>query len=230
MNHEYFKNIFGDWWNYINKKELEKIIDSLNYKYKESIILPNKKDVFNAFTYCPPNRLRVVMLGQDPYPQRGIATGLAFANNTQSNISPSLKVIRDTINEYAKSKGDFMPIIDNSLMSWANQGVLLLNSALTVEEGKPGSHSLLWRPFIKSFLRDVSLARPDIIYVFFGKEAQSFIPYLSDFLYNPIVLKENHPSYYARTGIPMEYTIFKEIDNYTKQMNNETIQWYIRGK
>ena len=229
MNHEYFKNIFGDWWNYINKKELEKIIDSLNYKYKESIILPNKKDVFNAFTYCPPNRLRVVMLGQDPYPQRGIATGLAFANNT-NNISPSLKVIRDTINEYAKSKGDFMPIIDNSLMSWANQGVLLLNSALTVEEGKPGSHSLLWRPFIKSFLRDVSLARPDIIYVFFGKEAQSFIPYLSDFLYTPIILNENHPSYYARTGIPMEYTIFKEIDNYTKHVNNETIQWYIRGK
>ena len=59
----------------------------------------------------------------------------------------------------------------------------------------------------------MSLTRPDIIYVFFGKEAQSFIPYLSDFLYNPIVLKENHPSYYARTGIPMEYTIFKEIDN-----------------
>ena len=123
-----------------------------------------------------------------------------------------------------------MPIIDDSLISWANQGVLLLNSALTVEEGKPGSHSLLWRPFIKTFLRNMSLARPDIIYVFFGKEAQSFIPYLSDFLYNPIILKENHPSYYARTGIPMDYTIFKEIDNYTKQMNNDTIQWYIRGK
>ena len=208
MNREYFKNIFGDWWNYINQKELEKIIDSLNYKYKESIILPNKKDVFNAFIYCPPSRLRVIMLGQDPYPQKGIATGLAFANNI-SNISPSLKVLRDTINEYAKSKGDFMPIIDNSLISWANQGILLLNSALTVEEGKPNSHSLLWRPFIKDFLRDISLTRPDIIYVFFGKEAQSFIPYLSNFLYNPIVLKENHPSYYARTGIPMEYTIFK---------------------
>lgn len=230
MNRGYFKNIFGDWWNYINQKELEKIIDSLNYKYKESIILPNKKDVFNAFTYCSSSKLRVIMLGQDPYPQKGIATGLAFANNIQNNVSPSLKVIRDTINEYAKSKGDFMPIIDNSLISWANQGVLLLNSALTVEEGKPNSHSLLWRPFIKDFLRDMSLARPDIIYVFFGKEAQSFIPYLSNFLYNPIVLKENHPSYYARTGIPMEYTIFKEIDNYIKQMNNETIQWYIRGK
>lgn len=76
----------------------------------------------------------------------------------------------------------------------------------------------------------MSLTRPDIIYVFFGKEAQSFIPYLSDFLYNPIVLKENHPAYYARTDIPMDYTIFKEIDNYTKQMNNDTIQWYIRGK
>lgn len=230
MNIEYFRKVFGNWWGYIDYKELEKVIDSLNVKYKESIILPNKQDVFKAFTYCNPDRLRVIMLGQDPYPQKGVATGLAFANNTQSNISPSLKVIRDTINEYAKSKGDFMPIIDNSLMSWANQGVLLLNSALTVEEGKPSSHSLLWRPFIKTFLQGMSLTRPDIIYVFFGKEAQSFIPYLSDFLYNPIVLKENHPSYYARTGIPMEYTIFKEIDNYTKQMNNETIQWYIRGK
>lgn len=229
MNIEYFRKVFGNWWNYIDYKELEKVIDSLNIKYKESIILPNKQDVFKAFTYCNPNILRVIMVGQDPYPQRGIATGLAFANNT-SNISPSLKVIRDTINDYAKSRGDLMPIIDNSLISWANQGVLLLNSALTVEENKPSSHSLLWRPFIKTFLRNMSLTRPDIIYVFFGKEAQSFIPYLSDFLYNPIVLKENHPSYYARTDIPMDYTIFKEIDNYTKQMNNDTIQWYIRGK
>ena len=230
MNIEYFRKVFGNWWNYIDYKELEKVIDSLNIKYKESIILPNKQDVFKAFTYCNPNILRVIMVGQDPYPQRGIATGLAFANNTQDNISPSLKVIRDTINDYAKSRGDLMPIIDNSLISWANQGVLLLNSALTVEENKPSSHSLLWRPFIKTFLRNMSLTRPDIIYVFFGKEAQSFIPYLSDFLYNPIVLKENHPAYYARTDIPMDYTIFKEIDNYTKQMNNDTIQWYIRGK
>jgi uracil-DNA glycosylase len=229
MNIEYFRKVFGNWWGYIDYKELERVVDSLNIKYKESTILPNKQDVFKAFTYCNPNILRVIMVGQDPYPQRGIATGLAFANNT-SNISPSLKVIRDTINEYAKSRGDLMPIIDNSLISWANQGVLLLNSALTVEENKPSSHSLLWRPFIKTFLRNMSLTRPDIIYVFFGKEAQSFIPYLSDFLYNPIVLKENHPSYYARTGIPMDYTIFKEIDNYTKQMNNDTIQWYIRGK
>lgn len=229
MNIEYFRKVFGNWWNYIDYKELEKVIDSLNIKYKESIILPNKQDVFKAFTYCNPNILRVIMVGQDPYPQRGIATGLAFANNT-SNISPSLKVIRDTINDYAKSRGDLMPIIDNSLISWANQGVLLLNSTLTVEENKPSSHSLLWRPFIKTFLRNMSLTRPDIIYVFFGKEAQSFIPYLSDFLYNPIVLKENHPAYYARTCIPMDYTIFKEIDNYTKQMNNDTIQWYIRGK
>lgn len=230
MNNEYFKKVFGDWWNYIDYKELEQVIDSLNLRYKESIILPSKQDVFKAFTCCNPNRLRVIMVGQDPYPQRGAATGLAFANNTQDNISPPLKVIRNTINDYAKSRGDLMPIIDNSLTSWANQGVLLLNSALTVEEEKPGSHSLLWRPFIKTFLRDMSVTRPDIIYVFFGKEAQSFIPYLSDFLYKPIVLKENHPSYYARTGIPMDYTIFKEIDNYTKQMNNDTIQWYIRGK
>lgn len=230
MNNEYFKKVFGDWWNYIDYKELERVVDSLNIKYKESTILPSKQDVFKAFTYCNPNRLRVIMVGQDPYPQKGVATGLAFANSTQNNISPSLKVIRNTINEYAKYKGDLMPIIDNSLISWANQGVLLLNSALTVEEGNPNSHSLLWRPFIKTFLRDMSLTRPDIIYVFFGKEAQSFIPYLSNFLYTPIVLKEDHPLYYARTGIPMEYTIFKEIDNYTKQMNNETIQWYIRGK
>jgi len=229
MNHEYFKSVFGNWWGYIDPKKLEQVVDSLNIKYKESSILPNKRDVFNAFIHCSPGKLRVIMLGQDPYPQKGVATGLAFANNT-SNISPSLKVLRNTINEYAKSNGDFMPIIDNSLLSWANQGVLLLNSALTVEEGNPGSHSLLWRPFIKDFLSRMSLTRPDIIYVFFGKEAQSFVSCLSDFLYNPIVLKENHPSYYARTGIPMEYTIFKEIDNYTKQMNNDTIQWYIRGK
>lgn len=227
MNYSYFKELFGEWWNYINIKELSRIIDSLNIKYKTSNVFPNKQDVFKAFTLCPPSRLKIIMVGQDPYPQRGVATGLAFGNNSNTNLSPSLKVIRDSINEYAKSKGDFLPIIDNSLQSWAEQGVLLLNSALTVEEDKPRSHSLLWRPFIKDFLRGMSLVRPDIIFVFFGKEAQSFISDLSDFLYTPIVLKEDHPSYYARNNIPMEYTLFFKIDNLTKGMNNETIQWYI---
>lgn len=230
MNIDYFKSIFKGWWDYIDKRQLETVINSISYKYKTSSVLPKKEDVFKAFTLCSPERVKVIMLGQDPYPQKGVATGLAFGNNTKE-ISPSLKIIRDSINEYAKSKGDFMPIIDNSLQSWAEQGVLLLNSALTVEEGIPGSHTLTWRPFIQSFLRDMSLTRPDIIYVFFGKTAQSYISSLSNFLYEPIIMVSEHPSYYARNNIYMDYNIFKEIDYHTKRMNNETIQWYIpRGK
>ena len=131
---------FGDWYKCIDKEALAKVKKQLDILYKTKLVCPHYIDVFKAFKLCDYNNLSVVMLGMDPYPQKDVATGLAFANKDKVE-SPSLKVIQDTLGYN----------INPTLESWARQGVLLLNSALTVEMNKVGSHIMMWRPFISLF-------------------------------------------------------------------------------
>lgn len=189
-------------------------------------ICPIKEDVFKAFSICNSNDCKVVFLGQDPYPQKGVATGILFGNKQdtlEENLSPSLKVIKEAAIDFTISHN--YPIeFDNTLEEWAKQGILMINSALTVEINKIGSHTQIWRPFISKFLSKYSHIRLGILYVLFGKQAQSFEPYI-DSKYN-VVLKENHPAFYARTGQRMSSDIFYKINEYLHNQYNETIQWY----
>ena len=166
-----------------------------------------------------------MFLGQDPYPQKGVATGILFGNSldtVEENLSPSLQVIKEAAIDYTKSHN--YPIeFDNSLESWAKQGILMINSALTVEVNKIGSHTAMWRPFISNFLATLSDYQPDILFVMFGQQAQTFIPYLKK---GSHILKENHPAYYARTNTRMSPEIFKEINRYLKAQYNEEVVWY----
>ena len=134
-----------------------------------------------------------------PYPQKGVATGILFANkeNTpEDKLSPSLKVIKNSFLRLLQNpeKGTNF---DPSLVYIAKQGVLMINSALTVEMNKPGSHSMIWRPFVSTLLRNLSNMNHNIIFVLFGSQARTFRPYIN---------KENfcvelvHPAYYARVG------------------------------
>ena len=201
---------FGDWYKCIDKAALAEVKKQLDILYKTKLVCPHYIDVFKAFKLCDYNNLSVVMLGMDPYPQKDVATGLAFANKDKVE-SPSLKVIQDTLGYN----------INPTLESWARQGVLLLNSALTVEMNKVGSHIMMWKPFISSFLKGLGEWQTGIIYVLLGKQAQTFKPYIGRF--NDII-ECNHPSYYARTGESMP-NIFNEINKLTISKNNYKIKW-----
>ena len=202
----------------------------LLYKTLNSIpttnICPKKEDVFNAFKLCSLNDCKAVFLGQDPYPQKGVATGILFGNTTntrEADLSPSLKVIKEAAIDFTKSHN--YPIeFDNTLESWAKQGILMINSALTVEMNKIGSHTNLWRPFISKFLQTLSNRHTGIVYVLFGQQAQTFEPYISKT--NNHIIKENHPAYYARINRGMPSDVFTQVNAYLKGQYNQTIVWY----
>ena len=216
---------FGRWMRVIDKRELESVLSKLGPEYKRKPICPAQSDVFKAFKVCPYDKLKVVMLSQDPYPQKGVATGILFGNKEgtrDKDLSPSLQIIKEAAINFEIPHNCI--IFDPTLESWAKQGILMINSALTVEMNKIGSHVMLWRPFTASLLKKLSENDTGIIYVLFGKQAQTFKPYINK-QFNT-VLEENHPAYFARTGEAMPHTVFEQISKLTKEMYGMPITWY----
>jgi uracil-DNA glycosylase len=149
---EYFVNL---------KLELDK-------RYEEGKVYPPKDDLFNAFLLCDYENLKVVILGQDPYHQKGQAHGLAFSTPTNIKNPPSmvniLKEIKDDIGESSCSKGD--------LTSWAKNGVLLLNTILSVEDSSPTSHKNIgWELFTDNIIKHISDNFSGIVFLLWGNPA-----------------------------------------------------------
>lgn len=221
------ENYFGDWCKVVDLNEAEKIMKKL--VSLKSPTCPTIKNIFKAFELCSLNDLRVLILGQDPYNNlkegTPVATGVAFANSPdtlESQISPSLEVLRDSIIDFTLPH--YSINFDKSLEKWEKQGVLMLNSALSVSIGNPGSHSLLWRPFIKSLLLNLSKNTTGIVYVLMGTSAQSFEPFI-DTRFNHII-KVRHPAYYARTKTAMPSDLWQQINNILIGQNGYGIEWY----
>ena len=216
---------FGDWMKVIDRTELNNVMAKVGQEYKRKIIYPDQSDVFKAFRLCSLESLKIVMLFQDPYPQKGIATGLALANNSEtldSELSPSLKVIKEAVINFEVPKNSC--IFDPTLESWAKQGVLMLNYALIVEMNKVGSHVMIWRPFIIALLKHLSECETGIIYVLFGRQAQTFKPYINS-RFNHIIEIE-HPAHFARSGTKMPHQLFIDISNRVKGIYGVPIKWY----
>lgn len=212
---------FGDWMKVIDKQELIKVVNKLKTM---SNFTPTFPLVFKAFELCKYNDLKVVMLGLDPYPQKNVATGILFGNNkdvSEEDLSPSLKIVKEAVIDFEIPHNSI--IFDQTLESWAKQGILMINSALTVEIGKVGSHSMLWRMFIAKLIKNISETNTGIIYILFGEQARTFKPYIGK---NNIVLEEKHPSYYARTNSRMPSRIFIELKQLIKLKYNEKIKFY----
>lgn len=221
------EDYLGDWVHIINMSELTKILGILEKEYKYKHIEPAQSLVFKAFHICSPRNLKIVFLGQDPYPQKGVATGVLFANSKETpelQLSPSLQVIKECIiNPYREI---ISPInFDNTLESWGTTpGVLMINSALTVETNKVGSHTMLWRPFISTLLQNLSNWDTGIIYVLFGETARTFKPYIKG-KFNTII-EVKHPAYYARMNEPMPREWFIQLNFTMKGLYGIEPIWY----
>lgn len=155
-------------------------------------IYPGSENIFRALELTPPERLCLVVCGQDPYHSKGQANGLAFSVNPGVKLPPSL---RNIFNELVEDIG--CPYPDSGdLTAWAEQGVLLLNTSLTVEEGMPNSHSGWgWHDFTKAvFQAALELPQP-VVFLLWGKNAQEFVVDLDIDKYpNKKVLLSSHPS------------------------------------
>lgn len=216
---------FGDWMKVIDRKELNNVLNKLSMEYKVKPICPNQPDVFRAFELCSLKDLKVVMLGYDPYPQKGVATGILFGNRKdvkEENLSPSLKVVKEAAINFEVPH--YCITFDQTLESWAKQGILMINSAMTVEMNRVGSHTMLWRPFIARLLKNLSEYNTAVIYVLFGRQAQTFKPYINS-KFNHIMEIE-HPAYFARSNTKMPYQLFIDISNKVKEIYGIPIKWY----
>ena len=218
---------FGDWCKVIDIQEADRIIKRL-ISLKQ-VICPKIKNIFKSFTLCSLYNLKILILGQDPYftlkNNEPTATGIAFANTSdtsQRDFSPSLEVLMESVINFSLPHESI--IFDPSLEKWEKQGVLMLNSALSCQVGKPGSHSLMWRPFIKSFLTNLSNHSTGIVYILMGTEAQSF-EYCINHSYN-YVFKTKPPSWYARNKIKMPSELWYKVNNILTGLYGHGIEWY----
>ena len=216
---------FGDWMKVIDRTELNNVMVKVGQEYKRKLLCPAQSDVFRAFELCSFKDLKVVMLGQDPYPQKEVATGILFGNRKEvdeDNLSPSLNVVKEAAINFEVPH--YCITFDQTLESWAKQGILMINSALTVEMNRIGSHVMLWRPFIAKLLKNLSEYNTAIVYVLFGRQAQTFKPYIND-KFNHII-KIEHPAYFARSGTKMPHQLFVDISNKVKEIYGVPIKWY----
>lgn len=218
---------FGDWSGIVNLKEADSIMKRLaSSKVK---VCPDLNNVFRAFLKCPYHKLTTVILGQDPYPTllkgKPVATGIAFANSKdtlENQLSPSLKVLTESVIDYSFPHG--IVNFDHSFEKWEEQGVLLINTSLSCEVGKSGSHSLLWRPFIKDFLSKLSSCTSGIIYILLGEAACSFKQYIHPATSN--ILCEKHPSWYYRNKQRMPSDIWRSAEKLFKYINGYDLKLY----
>ena len=218
---------FGDWMKVLDRNETMKIMGWLRTVNKETLC-PNIKDVFKAFKLCPYDKCRVIFIGQDPYYQKDIAQGILFGNSSntpEDKLSPSLQVIKESVINFEIPHN--LITFDPTLESWAKQGILMINSALTTEVGKIGVHMMKWRPFMIAFLKQMSMINPGIIYVLFGSQAQILEPYINK---NNYVLKIEHPAYFARINKKMPYHIWKDINKILYDLYGERIEWFKEEK
>jgi uracil-DNA glycosylase len=224
---------FGDWSKVVDLTEADRILKKLSAS--NHIICPQLKDIFKAFTLCPLNNLRCVLIGQDPYPtlkttvldgspiKIPVATGLAFANSYDTiQLSPSLEILKESVINYTIPHRTIN--FDPSLEKWEAQGVLLLNSALSCELGRVGSHMLMWRPFMKSLLTNLSCYHTGVVYVLMGSQAQNLEPFINA-RFNHII-RIRHPSWYARNKTRMPSDIWNEVNDILIGQNGYGIEWY----
>ena len=188
-------NDFNNSWK-TNTKEynLNKILSPVKRKLQSlseegNLIFPNKKDIFKAFKLCSFDEVKVVILGQDPYHRINQANGLAFSVNKKIKIPPSLLNI---FKEYSSDLNLKIPKSGN-LNEWSQQGVFLLNSILTVEEGKPGSHEDLgWMQFTDKIIEILSEKKINIVFILWGAYAQSKIKLID--AKKHLIITSPHPS------------------------------------
>lgn len=215
---EYFKG----WCKIIDMKLLYKTMINVKGLYSKHKCLPAYTNIFKAFNVTPYDRLCQVWIGQDPYSNPKYSTGVAFANpNDADTIAPSLKILKESMINFEIPHGSIT--FANGLSHLSSQGILLLNSALTVEMGKPMSHIVYWREFIKGVLTNLSKYNPGLIYVLWGNIAKSFENFISS---NNIVYKMPHPAYYARQNQKIPYEFFTKLSNDNFKYYDRKIEWF----
>lgn len=199
--------------------------DILSKLYELSVadkrFTPTLKQLFRAFEECPYDDLKVVFIGQDPYPQIGVADGISFSCGNTNKVQPSLRYIFGEIERTVYQ--EFPSYQDPDLTRWSKQGILMLNTALTVEVGKIGSHYDIWKPFTAYVLDLLNNYNPGLVYVYMGKKAEEWSELTGD---NNHKFTVKHPASAAYNGSKWDSNdIFNKISKLVEENNGQKIIW-----
>lgn len=202
------------------KEYFEKLTDFVRQEYRTKQIFPPAKLIFNAFDHTPFDKVKVVILGQDPYHGDGQAHGLSFSVNDGIKIPPSL------INMYKEINRDLGTPIPQSgnLTRWAEQGVLLLNATLTVVAHNAGSHQGRgWETFTDAVIRKLANERESIVFLLWGAYAQKKAAFIDPNKH--LILKSVHPSPLSAHRGFIGCGHFSKTNEYLKSKGLEPIIW-----
>jgi uracil-DNA glycosylase len=206
---------------YFDSPSFSETMELLKKDIEKFTIYPKTEDILNAYNSTPFEKVRVVIIGQDPYHGSGQAHGLAFSVNEDIPIPPSLKNIYKEIDNCELLYS--IPEHGN-LQHWADQGILLLNTYLTVREDQPLSHSKIgWQSLTDYTIVQLSEHKSRLIFVLWGKHAQSKENLINKDRHH--ILKAAHPSPYSASHGFFGCNHFKEINKILESNNEQPIKW-----
>lgn len=190
---EDWQELLGSYFDSEDWQSLEKNLQSV-LNENLNFVRPEPQYFFKALKLCPVHSVKVVVLGQDPYHSPGLAQGLAFS--IPANVAVNSRVFPSSLRNISKALNleGFGSLPNGDLHHWAEQGVLLLNTALSVRLGEAGSHANIgWRSFIDHLISALAKQRPHLVWMLWGGHAQSKLP-LIETSHNQMVLQSSHPS------------------------------------
>ncbi|MGY5849388.1 uracil-DNA glycosylase [Salegentibacter sp. F14] len=205
----------------IRKEYFQKLIDFVHQEYKEHTCFPPEDLIYNAFRHATFDNTKVVILGQDPYPNPGQAHGLCFSVNHGVQFPPSL---RNIFSEIEKDTGKPIPFSGN-LEAWADQGVLLLNASLSVRAGQTGSHQKKgWEIFTDRVISLISAEKEHVVFLLWGGFAKKKIKLIDQSKH--LVLSSGHPSpLSANRGYWFGNRHFSQTNKYLEANGKTPINW-----
>ncbi|HCY51654.1 MAG TPA: uracil-DNA glycosylase [Clostridiales bacterium] len=217
-------NIGNDWDDVLKDdfsgENYAKIREFLKSEYSAHTIYPSMYDIFNAFKLTPFSKVKVVILGQDPYHGEGQAMGLSFSVPKNKELPPSLK------NIYKELKDDLgvNPPDSGDLTAWAKQGVLLLNTVLTVRAGMANSHAGKgWEILTDDVIKKISCGRKNVVFILWGNNARSKKSLIDKSKH--LILESAHPSPLSAYNGFFNSKPFSKTNTYLSARGIEPIDW-----
>lgn len=214
--------MIGNSWDEILKEEFKKdyfVNIKKQLEKTNKIIYPKKENIFRALKLTDYNDIKVVILGQDPYHGENEANGLCFSVNKDVKIPPSLRNIFKELKEDLNIERD-----NTDLSDWAMQGILLLNTILTVEKDKPFSHKNLgWNYFTDNIINKINQKKESVIFVLWGNAAREKKKLITN--KNHIIIESAHPSPLSYTRGFKNSKPFSKINKILKEQNKKEIKW-----
>jgi len=209
----------------IKSEEYNKLVTFIQNEYKSKTIYPPVDDLFRVFDLIEPKKVKVVIIGQDPYHGNKQANGLAFSVSKTVKIPPSLRnIYKELVTDI-----DCKIPANGDLTSWALQGVLLINSVLSVIDSQPNSHKNIgWETFTDTVIKKLSSKYEHIVFILWGASSQKKSVFIDETKH--LVLKSAHPSPLSSYRGFFGSKPFSKANEYLKSHNKKEIKWCLTSQ